>query len=44
MLEDVECKTNVDFFNSEYKDWQNYADKLVYTGAIDEYLNISLEN
>lgn len=37
MLEDVECKTNVDFFNSEYKDWQNYADKLVYTGAIDEY-------
>ena len=37
LLEGVECKTDVDFFNSEYKDWCNYADKLVYTGAIDEF-------
>lgn len=37
LLEGVECKTNVDFFNSEYKDWRKYADKLVYTGAIDEF-------
>lgn len=37
MLEGIECKTDVDFFHSEYKDWQNYADKLVYTGAIDEF-------
>lgn len=37
LLEGVECKTSVDFFNSEYKDWRKYADKLVYTGAIDEF-------
>ena len=42
LLEGVECKTNVDFFNSEYKDWRNYADKLVYTGAIDEYFDYCL--
>lgn len=37
LLQGVECKTNVDFFNSEYRDWQKFADKLVYTGPIDEY-------
>ena len=37
LLEGVESKTDVDFFNSEYKDWRKYADKLVYTGAIDEF-------
>lgn len=37
LLEGVECKTNMDFFTSEYKDWSKYADKLVYTGAIDEF-------
>lgn len=37
LLEGIECKTNVDFFTSEYKDWRKYADKLVYTGAIDEF-------
>ena len=37
LLEGVECKTDVDFFTSEYKDWRYYADKLVYTGAIDEF-------
>lgn len=37
LLEGVETKTNVDFFTSEYKDWHRYADKLVYTGAIDEF-------
>lgn len=42
LLEGVECKTGVDFFNSEYKDWKKYADKLVYTGAIDEYFGYSL--
>ena len=39
LLEGVECRTNVDFFNSEYRDWRKYADKLVYTGAIDEYFD-----
>ena len=42
LLEGVECKTNIDFFRSEYKNWQIYADKLVYTGAIDEYFNYRL--
>ena len=39
LLDGVECKTDVDFFNSEYKDWRKYADKLVYTGPIDEYFD-----
>ena len=39
LLDGVECKTDVDFFNSEYKDWHKYADKLVYTGPIDEYFD-----
>lgn len=42
LLEGIECKTGVDFFHSAYKDWKNYADKLVYTGAIDEYFGHSL--
>ncbi len=42
LLKGVECKTSVDFFNSEYKDWKKYADKLVYTGAVDEYFNYKL--
>lgn len=42
LLEGIECKTGVDFFHSAYKDWKNYADKLAYTGAIDEYFGYSL--
>lgn len=42
LLDGIECKTGVDFFNSEYKDWKNYADKLVYTGAIDEYFDYKI--
>lgn len=41
LLEGIECKTGKDFFHSEYKDWKKYADKLVYTGAIDEYFGYS---
>ena len=37
LLEGIDCKTDIDFFKSEYKDWKTFADKLVYTGAIDEY-------
>ena len=36
LLDGVETKTNVNFFKSEYRDWHKYAEKLVYTGAIDE--------
>lgn len=39
LLEGIECITDTDFFNSEYKGWRRYADKLVYTGPIDEYFN-----
>lgn len=42
LLEGIECKIGVDFFHSEYKDWKKYADKLVYTGAIDEFFGYSL--
>ena len=42
LLEGVDCKTDVDFFNSEYKDWQKYADKLVYCGQLDEYFGYKL--
>ncbi len=37
LLDGVETKTGVDFFDSEYRDWTRYADKLVYTGQIDQY-------
>ena len=42
LLEGIECKTGVDFFHSEYKEWKKYADKLVYTGAIDEFFDYRL--
>ena len=42
LLDGVETMVNVDFFNSEYRDWKKYADILVYTGAIDEYFGFSL--
>ena len=37
LLEGADTKTGIDFFTSEYHDWCKYADKLVYTGRIDEY-------
>ena len=42
LLEGVECKTNVDFFISEYRDWRGLAKKLVYTGPFDEYFGYKL--
>lgn len=42
LLEGVDTKTGIDFFNSEYHDWRKYADKLVYTGRIDEYFGSKL--
>jgi UDP-galactopyranose mutase len=42
LLEGIECKTGTDFFKSEYRDWRKYADKLVYTGPIDEYFEFKL--
>lgn len=38
LLEEVETKTNVDFFeNRSY--WEGVADKLVFTGQIDEFFD-----
>ena len=42
LLEGIDYKTDIDFFKSEYKDWKKFADKLVYTGAIDEYFDYKL--
>jgi len=42
LLEGIECKINVDFFSSEYKNWERYATNLVYTGALDEFFGYSL--
>ena len=43
LLDGVECKTNVDFLKSDYKEkWRDIADKLVYTGALDEYFDYKL--
>lgn len=38
LLDGIEIQTNVDFCTLR-DTWQNIADKLVYTGAIDEYFN-----
>lgn len=42
LLEGTDCKTGVDFFTSEFYDWRNYAEQLVYTGALDGYFNFAL--
>jgi len=36
LLEGIECKCNVDFFMNRYE-WSNLAEKVVFTGRIDEY-------
>ena len=42
LLQGVETKTGVDFFRSEFRDWRKFADRLVYTGSIDEYFDFQL--
>lgn len=42
LLEGVECILEVDFFKSEYREWTKFANKLVYTGALDEYFDYKL--
>ncbi len=41
LLEGVETKTNADFFKQRSY-WESVADKIVYTGAIDEYFDYKL--
>lgn len=42
LLEGTECLTETDFFNSEYFDWRKYANKLIFTGPLDEYFDYKL--
>lgn len=41
LLADCETQTETDFFTTEYRDWQRYAHKLVYTGPLDKFFNYS---
>jgi UDP-galactopyranose mutase len=38
LLEGIECKTGVDFFENR-ESWESMADQIVYTGQIDEYFD-----
>ena len=42
LLDGVECRTGIDFFVKYKNRWHDVANKLVYTGAIDEYFGYSL--
>lgn len=37
LLAEVETRTNCDFFKEYKNNWREFADRLVYTGPIDEY-------
>ena len=41
MLDGIEVKLNTDFFDNK-EEFMNMADKVVYTGALDEYFNYKL--
>lgn len=41
LLEGIETRTNVDFFEQRSY-WESIADRIVYTGAIDEYFGYQL--
>ncbi len=42
LMEGVECRTDTDFFRSEYRNWRRHARQLVYTGPLDEYFGFCL--
>ena len=42
LLAGIETRTGVDFFATYKNNWRDIADKLVYTGAIDEYFDYKL--
>lgn len=42
LLEEVETKTNCDFFTEYQNSWHEIADKLIYTGQLDEYFDFRL--
>ncbi len=42
LLAGSDCRTDIDFFKEYKNNWREIADKLVYTGAIDEYFDYKL--
>jgi len=42
LLDGIEVRTGIDFFNSDYRNWKQVADRLVFTGQIDEYFDYRL--
>ena len=42
LLQGVECRTGIDFAHSPYREWQKYACRLFFTGAVDEYFDFCL--
>ncbi len=42
LLEGTETRTESDFFSAEYHNWREIANKLVYTGPLDEYFGFCL--
>lgn len=42
LLEGVDTRTGVDFFQEYKENWRETADTLVYTGALDEYFDYKL--
>ena len=42
LLSGIECQTSVNFFDSYKDNWKNLAEKLVYTGPLDEYFAYKL--
>ena len=39
MLEKATVITDTDFFESEYREWEKFADNLVYTGPLDRFFD-----
>lgn len=37
LLAGADCRANADFFCSEYREWRKFADRLVFTGPVDEF-------
>lgn len=42
LLRGTDVKTDTDFFATPYRNWREVADKLVYTGPLDQYFDYSL--
>ena len=42
LLEGVETRTDIDFFDGMYRTWRELADTLVYTGKIDDFYHQKL--